>query len=378
MYLSEPWPQPIKVAVPLSMPDLTESERANLLRIFDSGWVGSGASVIPDLEEQFSTHLETQHSQLVSNGSVAIMLALRSLGVGPGDEVIVPALTYAATASSVCNVGAEPVFCDVSLGSWQITLDQVIGAISDKTKAVIVPHVYGMPADLKPIIDFCRDSGIFVIEDAAEALGASYQGAKVGTLADIGTYSFFPNKLITSGEGGLCVTNNPELDAKMRLLKSQGMSSLLRYVFDEPGFNFRMSGIQAAILQAQLQRFDELFSDRLASEQLWRQSLSNITEPEALYDHVRAPWIFSFRIKGISQSSKRLIAKELAALGIETRPVFYPLPMMPAFNRFRTTGIGQSVTISDESISLPTGKHVPAQIYETVSKVVGKYAIGDV
>jgi perosamine synthetase len=139
-----------------------------------------------------------------------------------------------------------------------------------------------------------------------------------------------------------------------------------------------MSGIQAAILQAQLQRFDELFSDRLASEQLWRQSLSNITEPEALYDHLRAPWILSFRIKGISQSSKRLLAKELAALGIETRPVFYPLPMMPAFNRFRTTGIEQSVTISDESISLPTGKHVPAQIYETVSKVVGKYAIGDV
>lgn len=378
MYLSEPWPQPVKIEVPLSMPDLTGSERTNLLRIFDSGWVGSGASVISELEDQFSTRLGTQHSQLVSNGSVAIMLALRSIGIGPGDEVIVPALTYAATASSVVNVGAEPVFCDVSLGSWQITLDQVIGAISDKTKAVIVPHVYGMPADLKPIIDFCHASGVFVIEDAAEALGARYKEANVGTLADIGTYSFFPNKLITSGEGGLCVTDNPELDAKMRLLKSQGMSSRLRYVFDEPGFNFRMSGIQAAILEAQLQRFDELFSDRLDSEQSWRQSLSNFTEPEAVYEHVRAPWIFSFRMEGISQGSKRLLAKELASLGIETRPVFYPLPLMPAFNSFRSTGIDVSVTISDESISLPTGKHVPAQVYEIVSKIVGKYAIGEV
>lgn len=376
MYLSDPWPQPDKIGVPLSMPDLTGLERTNLLRIFDSGWVGSGASVISELENQFSAHLGTQHSQLVSNGSVAIMLALRSLGVGPGDEVIVPALTYAATASSVVNVGAEPVFCDVSLGSWQITLEQIVGAISDKTKAVIVPHVYGMPADLKPIIDFCHTSGVFVIEDAAEALGARYQGANAGTLADIGTYSFFPNKLITSGEGGLCVTDNPALDAKMRLLKSQGMSSRLRYVFDEPGYNFRMSGIQAALLEAQLQRFDELFSDRLDSEQLWRESLSNIMEPEANYDYVRAPWIFSFRIERISQGSKRLLAKELAALGIETRPVFYPLPLMPAFNRFRSTSIDKSVIISDESISLPTGKHVPAQIYELVSKVIGKYEFG--
>jgi perosamine synthetase len=214
-------------------------------------------------------------------------------------------------------------------------------------------------------------------KNAAEAFGARYQGAKVGTLADIGTYSFFPNKLITSGEGGLCVTDNPAIDEKMRLLKSQGMSSRLRYVFDEPGFNFRMSGIQAAILEAQLQRFDELFSDRSDSEQSWRQSLSNFTEPEAVYDHVKAPWIFSFRMEGISQGSKRLLAKELASLGIETRPVFYPLPMMPAFKGYRSIGIDESVKISDESISLPTGKHVTAEVYEIVSKVVEKYAIGD-
>ena len=376
IFLSEPWPQPAKIEVPLSTPDLTETERANLLRIFDSGWVGSGASIVSELEAQFSTQLGAQYSQLVSNGSVALMLALRSIGVGPGDEVIVPALTYAATASSVVNVGAEPVFCDVSLSSWQITLDHVTGAISPKTKAVIVPHIYGMPADLKPILDFCHDAGVFVIEDAAEALGARYQGTNVGTLADIGTYSFFPNKLITSGEGGLCVTNDSELDAKMRLLKSQGMSARFRYVFDEPGYNFRLSGIQAAILQAQLQRFDELFSDRLASEQTWRRSLKKIAEPEAVYDHVRAPWIFSFRIEGINPNSKRLLAKELAALGIETRPVFYPLPLMPAFGRFRSKDFNNAETISDGSISLPTGKHVPAELYDVVSKIVAKYSTG--
>ena len=376
-YLSIPWPQPSKIDVPLSMPDLSNSERAALLSVFDSGWVGSGAQIIPDLEEQFCSHLNVRYSQLVSNGSVALILALKALRVGPGDEVIVPSLTYAATASSVVNVGAEPVFCDVSLDSWQITLEEIMGAITAATKAVIVPHIYGVPADIKPIVEFCRASGIFVIEDAAEALGAIYAGVHVGTIADIGTFSFFPNKLITSGEGGLCVTNNSELHSRMKLLKSQGMSSQLRYVFEVPGYNFRMSGMQAAVLQAQLYRFDELFSKRLASEEVWRNSLKNVRQAEADYEHVKAPWIFSFRIEGISPREKRSIAEDLAGLGIETRPVFYPLPLMPAFNRFRSHGESKSTIISNESISVPTGSHVPKETYALVSAIVSKYEIGE-
>jgi perosamine synthetase len=376
-FLLKPWPQPAKIDVPLSMPDLSDSERTNLLEVFDSGWIGSGAKIIPDLEELFCAHLGVQHAQLVSNGSVALMLALRSLDIGPGDEVIVPSLTYAATASSVVNVGADPVFCDVSLESWQITLDDIVGAITAKTKAVIVPHIYGMPADIKPILEFCRASGIFVIEDAAEALGALYGGINVGTIADIGTYSFFPNKLITSGEGGLCVTNNSELNARMKLLKSQGMSSQLRYVFEEPGYNFRISGIQAAVLQSQLQRFDELFSRRWDSEETWRKSLKSFREPEAGYDYVRAPWIFSLRVPGISHRTKRLITEELASRGIETRPVFYPLPLMPGFSRFRSHGETRAAIISDESLSLPTGKHVPEATYEIVASVIDNHSMGD-
>ena len=358
------------------MPDLGDSERENLLQVFDSGWVGSGAKIVPELEGQFCSHLGVGHAQLVSNGSVALMLALRALGVGPGDEVIVPSLTYAATASSVVNVGAEPVFCDVFLKSWQVSLENVISAITAQTRAVIVPHTYGMPADIKRIVDHCHALGIFVIEDAAEALGAIYDGAQVGTIADIGTYSFFPNKLITSGEGGLCVTNSAELDSKMRLLKSQGMSPRLRYVFEEPGYNFRLSGIQAALLQAQLLRFQELFSLRAASEEAWRNNLEQILEPEADYNYVRAPWIFSIRLEGSNQASKRLLARELADLGVETRPVFYPLPLMPGFNRFRCVSKENSQLISDQSISLPTGQHVPAQTYGLVSQIVSKHSNG--
>jgi perosamine synthetase len=233
-----------------------------------------------------------------------------------------------------------------------------------------------MPADIKRIVDHCHALGIFVIEDAAEALGAIYDGAQVGTIADIGTYSFFPNKLITSGEGGLCVTNSAELDSKMRLLKSQGMSPRLRYVFEEPGYNFRLSGIQAALLQAQLFRFQELFSRRAASEEAWRNNLEQILEPEADYNYIRAPWIFSIRLEGSNQGSKRLLAGELADLGVETRPVFYPLPLMPAFNRFRCVSKENSQVISDQSISLPTGQHVPAQTYGLVSQIISKYSIG--
>lgn len=343
------------------------------MHVFDSGWIGSGAGIIGELEEQFCSLLGVQHTQLVSNGSVALMLALRALGVGSGDEVIVPALTYAATASSVVNVGAEPVFCDVSLNSWQINLDTIQLALSSKTKAVIVPHLYGMAANIRPIVEFCHALGIFVVEDAAEALGALFEGQHVGTFADIGTYSFFPNKLITSGEGGLCATNSAELDSRMRLLKSQGMSANLRYVFEEPGYNFRITGIQGAVLQAQVQRFDELKKARSDSEQAWRDSLKDILEPEADYDHVRAPWIFSFRMVGTTLESKRLFAEKLASQGIETRPVFYPLPLLPGFSKFRSLGADNASSISDESISIPTGKHVPVEVYDLVSDILSKH-----
>jgi perosamine synthetase len=199
------------------------------------------------------------------------MLALKAVGVRPGDEVIVPALTYAATASSVVNVGAVPVFCDVEISSWQISSESIEQAISSRTRAIVVPHTYGVPADMDPIVSLSSLHGVPLIEDAAEAFGATYKEKLVGTFGSVGTFSFFPNKLITSGEGGLCVARTPELKSEIDLLRGQGMNPKLRYVFEVPGYNFRMTGIQAALLYAH---------HLITNEDIYERSPQFLTQPQ--------------------------------------------------------------------------------------------------
>jgi len=364
------WPQPIELRTPLASPNLSESERVNLLDCFDSGWIGSGSQWVIKCEEQMSTFFQ-KPSSLVANGSVALMLALKAVGVKPGDEVIVPALTYAATASSVVNVGAVPVFCDVEISSWQISSESIEQAISSRTRAIVVPHTYGVPADMDPIVSLSSLHGVPLIEDAAEAFGATYKEKLVGTFGSVGTFSFFPNKLITSGEGGLCVASTPELKSEIDLLRGQGMNPKLRYVFEVPGYNFRMTGIQAALLYAQMQRLETLWVEREESEGRYRKELGDIVSfPDADYDFRRSPWIATGRVEGLSGDVKRAIAIELAQKGIETRPVFYPLPEMPAFSKYRTLGHPRASKISAEGFSLPTGPHVEPWVYEQVNDVV--------
>ena len=366
------WPQPIKILTPLARPSLSEFEKKSLLDVFESGWIGSNSPYVVDAEQSFSLFFNSK-SLLVSNGSVALMLALRSLGIKSGDEVIVPALTYAATASSVCNVGATPVFCDVEIDSWQISVESMMGAVTTKTKAVIIPHLYGFPADLDRAKNALQGLGVFIIEDAAEAFAAKYKNRLVGTLGDVGTFSFFPNKLITSGEGGLCVTSSENIYANMKLLRGQGMNSKHRYFFDEPGYNFRMTGLQAAVLGAQLNRFTFLFQSREKSQNMYRRVLQqNCIEPTGNYSYTSSPWIFSCRLEGISLSKKIAFAENLATFGIETRPVFYPLPLMRAFSSFTSTEIPNSRIISDQGISLPTGEHVAEVTYMKISEEIRK------
>ena len=198
-------------------PWLTELELTKLTDVYSSGWIGSQGSAVLDFEKSLSEYLG-QPALTVSNGSVALVLALTALEIRHGDEVIVPDFTYAAAASSIIHVGATPVFIDINPRSWQIDLNILRRSISPKTKAVIVPHSYGTASDIEGIIVFCRTNSIAVIEDTSEAFSGSIQGKKLGTFGDIGTFSFFANKLITTGEGGAVTTNNLELLRKMKLL----------------------------------------------------------------------------------------------------------------------------------------------------------------
>jgi perosamine synthetase len=368
------WPQPLELKVPLALPYFDSSESEFLNRVMESGWIGAGAHEIHQSESEFN-HFFSSHSTLVANGSVALMLALKSLQVKPKDEVIVPALTYAATASSVINVGATPVFCDVEPNSWQISPDSFSRMISERTKAVIVPHLYGLPADMDQILRIARQRNILVIEDAAESFGAKYKDAFVGTFGNIGTFSFFPNKLITSGEGGLCITQDFKLSARMKLLRGQGADPTKRYYFLEPGYNFRITALQVAVLRAQFAKVDLLWGMREKSEKNhWEQLKDVVDIPTASYPLIRAPWIFSCVLKSGSSSQKEKIIEGLAKKGIETRPIFYPLPEMPAFRGFVSDSYPNSSSISAAGFSLPTGSHVSEESFKSISDEVHKYA----
>ena len=368
------WPQPKKVTTQVSSTILGDEEKHNLIQVIDSGWIGANGKFSKNVESQFTRYFSAT-SLLVSNGSVAISLALKALSIGPGDEVLIPDLTYAATASAVVNAGATPIFCDVDLNSWSISTEEILKKITKKTKAIIVVHLYGLPAEITSIMKVAQNHNLKVIEDCAEAFGATHHNIKVGTIGTVGTFSFFPNKLITSGEGGLVTTNDKEIAERMFLLRGQGMSSTHRYVFLEPGFNFRMSELQSCVLAAQFKKLPELWAMRESSENFYRQRLTGyVVESFASYSHTRSPWIFTARIPNISQNTKIKLSSKLAEIGIETRPVFYPLSTMPAFSKYATGENPNAETISREGISFPTGSHVAENAKEAIINFVKEFS----
>jgi perosamine synthetase len=353
-------------------PWLTQSELSKLSEVSSSGWIGSQGPAVMEFEEALTSFLN-QPTLSVANGSVALVLALTALDVSSGDEVIVPDFTYAAVASSVIHVGAVPVFADVKSRTWQIELDSMRPLFTSKTKAVIIPHSYGTAVNIQEIVDFCHGSGISVIEDSSEAFTGSIEGKKLGTFGDVGTFSFFPNKIITTGEGGAVTTNKPEIFKRMQLLRGQGMDPAHRYWFLEPGFNFRLSSLHASIGTVQLARIGEICAKRMDVEKNYLEHLGSwIDLPMSDVDSVRAPWIFSATIKNPKKDDVWRIASELAKIGIESRPLFYQLSSMPAFSRFRVAENPVSREISAKGISLPSSHRITTENILDVREVFSK------
>ena len=351
------WPQPENIIFPASKPNLTALESESVQEAMLSGWISSNGPYNRSAEEKLSRMIG-QDTLLVSNGSVALTLALAGLGIGPGDEVVVPSLTFAATASAVCHVGATPVFCDVDLDTWQISVDSIEKVITDRTKAVIGVHLYGRPFDIQALKALCLEYSIKLLEDCAESTLGTYLDKPLGSQSDAATFSFFGNKLLSAGEGGAVTAKDPEVFRKMRILRGQGMDEEKRYFFQFPGYNFRMSNLAAAILDAQLARRNEIFTQKMNVELNYETILSSselFKSPELVPNGQLSPWIYTTRIKGISLQEKIRVAEIMSESGIETRPVFYPLPQMNAFASYERDYLPNSELISREGISLPSG-----------------------
>src|SRR6185503_5526973 len=260
----------------IARPDMSHREFRAIFDAFLSSWISSKGPHVSKFEGEFGAFVGARHAIAVSNGTVALHLALVALGIGPGDEVIVPDLTFAATINAVLYCGATPVIVDIDPDSWCMSLDAVRRACTPATRAIIPVHLYGRLAEIGPIAAFARERGIGVVEDCAEAHGARYDGRTVGQFGDVGCFSFYANKIVTTGEGGMCLTNSDELAESLRILRDHGITPNRSYWHERVGFNYRITNLQAAIGQAQMWHIGDALARNSAIAERYRKALGHL------------------------------------------------------------------------------------------------------
>ncbi len=340
--------------IALAQPHLTGNEYKYLIDAFLSTWISSAGKYITQFEESFSDYCGVKFGVAVSNGTTALHLALAALEIGEGDEVIVPDITFAATINAVIYTGATPVIVDIEEDSWCIDPDEIEKAITSKTKAIIPVHIYGQPCDMGRICDIAIKNNLYIVEDCAEAHGAAWNGQKVGSFGTISCFSFFGNKVITTGEGGMCITNDEQLNEKMRILRDHGMSKSRRYYHEIVGFNYRMTNLQAAIGVAQVERIEDILEWRFKLEGKYREELSKndsiVMQKNNLPDRYKIPWLVSVLVE---EDRRDGILKKLKENGIDARGFFIPLSEMNVYKEY-AKDCRNSRRISRMGINLPT------------------------
>ena len=341
----------------MAEPVFNGNEKMYLNECVDTGWVSANGRFVSGFEEKFADFCGTKYAISCSNGTVSLHVCLMGLGIGPNDEVIMPALTYIATANSVKYCGAKPVFVDSEYETFNIDPSKIEEKITEHTKAIMPVHLYGLPADMDAINEIARKHNLYVIEDAAEAHGATYKGKKVGTLGNVGSFSFFGNKIITSGEGGMVTTNDEELYRKMKLLKGQGVSPEKRYWHTIVGYNYRMTNMQAAIGLAQLENIDWHISQRARVADLYSKHLKGT---ESLFRMQLVPencksvyWMNNVILSDDVKKSRDTVMEQMEQCNIEMRPVFYPMHIMPPYYD-QQLSVPVAEKIAARGISLPS------------------------
>lgn len=357
-------------------PDIGELEAQYVLDAVRSGWVSSLGRYIGEFEQQFTAYCDCRYGVATSSGTTALHLALVCQGIGPGDEVIVPTLTFVATANAVMYTGATPVFVDADPETWCLDPVAVERVLSPRTRAIIVVHLYGHPADMDPILLLASKQGIPVIEDAAEAHGALFRGLKVGSLGKTGVFSFYGNKLITTGEGGMLVTDDEELADRARFLRDHAMSKERRYWHQKIGYNYRLTNVQAALGLAQLQRIDEFLASKREIMGWYREFLVECNDlrlsPELPWAHSSYWMVCAILPHRVSQEAVTL---ELRRNGVDTRPFFHPLHTLPPYKGCRAIGMkGEGCPVAEQlaarGINLPSSVRITRDDVEYIASVI--------
>lgn len=358
-------------AMPIADPQLNGNELNYLLDAFVSTWISSSGYYLNRFEKDFSEFCGCKYGVATSNGTTALHLALVALGIHEGDEVIVPDLTFAATINAVIYTGATPVIVDIEEDSWCIDPVKIEEAVTPRTKAIIPVHLYGQPCDMDAICSIARKYNLYIVEDCAEAHGAMYKDKKVGSFGDIGCFSFFGNKVITTGEGGMCVTDSPELSERMRKYRDHGMSKERRYYHEVIGFNYRMTNLQAAIGVGQLERIDSTLKWREELEEKYQAILRNVKQVELqrkdLPDRKKIPWLVSVLVEADKRDEFINVMKQQ---GIDSRAFFIPLSKMDLYKSYAKE-CKVSEAIARRGINLPTNYRVTEDTIKKIAEIAG-------
>ncbi|HRG87432.1 MAG TPA: DegT/DnrJ/EryC1/StrS family aminotransferase [Chitinophagales bacterium] len=324
--------------IPVNTPLLDGNEQEYVLKALKDGWISSEGPAVKEFEEKFAARVGRKHGIAVANGSVALDLAVVAAGIKEGDEVIMPSFTIISPATAVVRVGAKPILVDSDATTWNMDVTQIESKITAKTKAILVVHIYGLPVDMEPVMALAKKYNLLVIEDAAEMHGQTYNGQPCGSFGDISTFSFYPNKHVTTGEGGMVVCNNDELAGRCKHLRNLAFIPERRFVHHELGWNYRFTNLQAAIGLAQLERLDYFIEKKRAMGKLYRELFTGLEDKielqavstsyaENIY------WVFGMVLKENVPFNAIEAMKRLAAEGIGCRPFFYPMHQQPVFNK---------------------------------------------
>ncbi len=370
--------------IPVCEPFLSGNELKYVTDAVSTGWISSSGDYVNKFENAFAEYCDSKYGIAVCNGTVAIHLALVALGIGKGDEVIIPSFTMIATAFAVCYTGAMPVFVDADKETWNIDVDLIEEKISSKTKAIIPVHIFGNPCNMDKIQQLAKKYNLFIIEDAAEAHGAEFNGKKVGSFSDIASFSFFANKNITTGEGGMCVTANEEFAEKCRYYKNVcfPVEGPRNYMHDDIGFNYRMSNIHAAIGLAQTEKADEYKEMRIHNGSLYKRYLEEckgVTFQVDQQNAVNVHWMNAVVINPEEYGHNRdELMQYLKDNGVDTRLLFVSMARQKALKKYSCDCNGQyPITdwLSENGFYLPSASNLKEEHIKRICELIRNYAV---
>lgn len=351
-----------KPFIPVNEPLLDGNEKKYLNECIDTGWISSEGPFIKQFEEKFAERVWRKHGVAVCNGSAALDAALAALGVGEGDEIILPSFTIISCINQIVRSGAKPVLVDSDPITWNMRVDQIEDKITPKTKVIMIVHIFGLPVDTAPVIEIAKKNGIKILEDAAEMHGQTYLEKPCGSFGDISTFSFYPNKHITTGEGGMIVTNDPVLEEKCRSLRNLCFQAEKRFVHEELGWNMRMTNLQAAVGLAQLEQLDKFVAKKRHIGERYTSLLKDVPQIQLpLEKTVYAKniyWVYGILIKDTCSIDAEQAMKLLKEKGIGTRPFFYPMHQQPVLRRmgfFENESLPVSERLYKKGFYIPSG-----------------------